>query len=102
MIKPGVLTRPPSPGPTSPLMPYTTRRYQTGSVVAQDKKDRVPDVNSPTDTTSSLDYINKTNENLSIGTQIITLSLNIEGISMAKCEYLAQLLSKQNADIVLL
>lgn len=79
-------------------MKIQTQKSHTGSVDAQDKKDRLSNVGVPIDKKNKLD----SNTNLTIGASIRILSLNIEGISMAKCEYLTHLLKKHDVDIVLL
>ena len=61
--------------------------YHTGSDVAQDKK--VP--------SSS-----QVGSNLNIGPTVNLLSLNVEGLSMAKCEYLSKLLHDNEVDILFL
>ena len=84
-------------------MLHNRRRYHTGSVVAQHKKDRVPAAGSSADTTSSLSSsTSNENNHLIVGENIRILSLNVEGISMSKCEYLSKLLRKHNVDIALL
>ena len=91
-----------SPGPTPPNMKKHRKRNHTGSIVAQDKKDRVSPDGSPVGMINKQDSTTKDNDDLLIGSRIRILSLNIEGMSMAKCELLANLLKKHDVDIALI
>ena len=74
-----------------------------GSGVAQFKKARVPAERRPAGSKNKLDFDNHTmNETINLGTRLKILSLNVEGISMEKCDYLAKLLQKHDIDILLL
>ena len=79
------------------------KKFKTGSIDAQDKKDRVstaPNVESPVDSKNGRGY--NTEDPITIGAKIKIMSLNVEGLSMAKCEYLAEQLRRLKVDILLL
>ena len=83
-------------------MNSTRKNYlHTGSVVAQDKKARVSAARSPAVSKNKQDF-NPQNQNITLGTKLKIMSLNVEGISMQKCDYLSRLLRKHNIDILLL
>ena len=83
----------------------STRKEFThaGSGVAQFKKARVPVERRPAGSKNTLDFDNRTmNQAINLGTRLKILSLNVEGTSMQKCDYLAKLLQKHDIDILLL
>ena len=80
---------------------HKKRRKHTGSVVAQDNKNRDAEVGHPSASRSERDR--PTHEGLiPIGNNTRVLSLNVEGLSMAKCEYLSRLLVDNSVDVLLL
>ena len=72
----------------------------TGSDVAQEKKVRVSAVRSPVVSKNKLDFDTQ-HQNINLGIRLKIMSLNVEGISMHKCEYLGRLLKNHNIDILL-
>ena len=82
------------------------RKNHTGSVVAQDKKDRALSVESPPGPRSKRDSRddnnNDTDARIALGRRMKIMSLNIEGLSMAKCTYLSVLLREHGVDVLAL
>lgn len=81
------------------------KKYHTGSADAQDKKVRVATVESPVASKSKRDSDTDNGDNgdhIALGTAIRVLSLNVEGISSDKCDYLARLLRERRVDVVVL
>lgn len=92
----------PLPERTLPSMNSTRNDIaHTGSVVAQDKKARVSAERSQAVSKNKLDSDTHT-KNIAIGAKLKIMSLNIEGISMQKCDYLSRLLNELDIDILLL
>ena len=91
----------PPPGPKPPTMKRKYKRYHTGSAVAQDNQVRVSAAGDPADSKnkrgSKVDR-----DSIELGMKIRIMSLNIEGMSMPKCDYIANLLKTHNIDILLL
>ena len=77
------------------------RINHTGSAVAQDNKVRVSRVQSPLDSKNILDSDVDVNSDTVFGSNVKIMALNIEGILMAKCDYLSSLLRENNTDILL-
>ena len=78
------------------------RINHNGSVVAHDNKVRFSRVESPLDSKNMIDSDVKVNSDILFGSNVKLMSLNIEGISMAKCDYLSRLLIKKDTDVLLL
>ena len=78
----------------------------TGSVVAQVNQDRASAVTRPAGVKSKRDVPNDTdrttNNLIEISEQLKIMSLNVEGLSMAKCEYLSELLRRYSIDVLAL
>ena len=74
------------------------KKKHTGSVGAQYKQDRDLTAENPV---GSISLQGSPNEHR-IGIDIKILSLNVEGLSMPKCDYLANLLAKHDIDILAL
>jgi len=93
----------PPPGPTPPTMTrHKRKKIHTGSVVAQDNQDRGSAARNPSEPASERGCQSRNEEEISLGNSIKILNLNIEGLSMAKCEYLEKLLMNHDIDVLLL
>ena len=90
--------RRPLPDPHPVMKRHNKKREHTGSVVTQDNKDRDVEVGHPSTPKSERDRPTQ----IPIGKQTRVLSLNVEGLSMAKCEYLSRLLVSSSVDVLLL
>ena len=91
----------PAPGPTPrPWQEEEEKRNHTGSVVVQAKKDRDAVVGDSAGSKSERSPPSV--KAIHLGQEIKILSLNIEGLSMAKCEYLARLAADHNIEIIAL
>ena len=79
---------------------------RTGTVVAQVNQDRASAVTRPARVKSKRDVpndIDRTpNNGIEISEQLKIMSLNVEGLSKAKCEYLSELLTRHSIDVLAL